>query len=96
MAFKTEYNSAKSSSSCVKDIYVTNIAVINRNEPGKWKRYDRKETEEALRTHFYELLQTEGKVYGKIMKVNIPALISQHCNTYIAFMRLEIPNTKRK
>ena len=39
MACITEYNSARSSSSCVKDIYAPNIAAINRNEPGEWKRY---------------------------------------------------------
>ncbi len=81
MAYNTEFNQTKSSSSCVKDIYVTNIAAINRNEPGEWKRYDRKETEEALRTHFHELFQKNGKTYGKIIKVNIPASMSQHCNT---------------
>ena len=91
MAYNTESNMARPSSSAIKDLYNTNIPATNRNEPGEWRRYDRKETEQEIKIHFQSLYQKTGANYVKIAKVNIPASMSQHCNTYIAFMRMENP-----
>ena len=100
MAFNTEYVIPSSKASFTKDIYSTNIPSTSRNVPGEIRRFDRFETEVALEGHFSDLFkhhhEKTGKYYCKITKVFIPASMSQHCNTYIAFVWLHNPIIKAR
>ena len=91
MAYNTEYKIPLSKTPCTKDIYITNIPTTSRNVSGETVRYERIETEQALNKHLRLLFLESGINYSEIVRVNIPASMSQHCRTYIAFMRLENP-----